>query len=254
MTQKIGHRGPEGQQTIIDVDAEIISTQTEATKEPLENSTQEQIKDDPFAKGRERIAAVGNFIKSSKEKLGSVAQNIGGKISRFWTRTKSVGAESARAVFSAGKESAAALLSADVLAKKGVDYVGGAINNKVEQVKGFVQGKIELAQDVALYAKEKTSETFNKVKTGIDTRYQSLKGYGERAVEKAKAEYNKQKNDYRNKVNEIRRQRLLKQLTEQHQQTSASETAFAAATEGFTKKRKELEELIALFNTQGTTA
>lgn len=241
MTQNIGNTGPEGQQ-VVGVGTEIISTEIDTAKELLENSKQEQTKNDPFAKGRERIAAVGNFIKSSKEKLGSVAQNIGGKISRFWTRTKSVGAESA-----------AALLSADVLAKKGVDYVGDAINSKVEQAKGFVQGKIELAQDVALYAKEKTSETLSKVRTSIDTRYQSLKGYGERAIEKAKAEYNKQKNDYRNKVNEIRRQRLLKQLTEQHQQASMSETAYVAAAEGFTRRKKELEDLIALLNTRGAT-
>ncbi len=118
---------------------------------------------DPFAKGRERIAAVGDFITKTKEKVGNVASRVSGALSRFWSRTKSVAGESA-----------AAVLSADVLASKGYDTVAEkaseidhAIGEKVEsfgetvgykaaEAADFVQGKAQEVKNTVTDAYDET--------------------------------------------------------------------------------------------------
>lgn len=84
-------------------------------------------KEDPFSKGRERIEAIGNFFSRVKEKAQSIGSRAGATLSRIWNKTKSVGGEAV-----------AATLSADVLAKKGAEYVG----QKADQVDTYVSEKV----------------------------------------------------------------------------------------------------------------
>ena len=83
---------------------------------PEENG--EDLKPDPFAKGRERMEAIGGFFSKAKERLASVGNQVGASISRFWSRTKSFAGESA-----------AAVLSADELAKQGYQFTEGKVKD-----------------------------------------------------------------------------------------------------------------------------
>lgn len=119
--------------------------------------------EDPFSKGRERIAAIGDFIEKTKEKAGSLASRVSDTFSRFWSRTKS-----------AAGEGAAALLSADVLAKKGYDATaekviavdqavtekvgafGETVGYKAAEAADYVQSKAEQVKDTVMDAYDET--------------------------------------------------------------------------------------------------
>ncbi|MEO8637326.1 MAG: hypothetical protein ABI430_00295 [Candidatus Taylorbacteria bacterium] len=215
--------------------------------------------ENPFAKGRERMASIGGFFSRKKEQAIALASRVGGTVSRFWSRTKSFGGEAV-----------AATLSADVLAKKGAqvadewtsrkayetgEYLGkkGAeaeewVKHKGEQVKEFAKDKVELGKDVAFYAKEKTVEGLTKVKDGVKNRYDKIVGFGENAMAAARFEIMKRKDAFREKMNAIRMNRLL----EQYGQVEKAESANSERAQRLREQREDLQEKIGLLGALST--
>lgn len=95
----------------------------EGIPEVVEAGAQEVVKQDPLAKGRERMAAIGGFFTKVKEKAVSITSRVGGGISRFFSRSSKV--------LGTG---AAAVLSGDVLAKQGAQWTGEKYGELVENV------------------------------------------------------------------------------------------------------------------------
>lgn len=83
---------------------------------PTETNQAGPSMEDPFAVGRERIAKINLGIDSVKQKAKTWFTNVSNKISGFWNKTKSVGGEVIPAV-----------LSADVLAEKGLKNVADRV-------------------------------------------------------------------------------------------------------------------------------
>ncbi|MBP6904939.1 hypothetical protein KAZ66_04425 [Candidatus Woesebacteria bacterium] len=228
---------------------EVVAGQPENLDSQIAPSTMEQVPEDLFAKGRERMATIGGFFTKAKEKFSAVKDKVGASLSRFWSRTKT-----------AAGTGAAAVLSADVLAKKADDWVGDKVEKfgaqigesgarasswvgdnleagydwtqekadqletfvetnwekakdftatKAEQVKNFAADKVELAKDVAFWAKEKTTEGLQNAKEGIKDRWGKMKAFGEGAIAAAKLEAARVKDAYNEKINEIREKRLV---------------------------------------------
>jgi len=225
---------------------------------------------DPFAKGRERIAAVSDFFAKTKERATNLVSGVGSSISRFWSKAKSFGGEAI-----------VATLSADELAKKGIDKgmsytkdklldadewvedkanqginfvldkaedIGAAVGEKYEQVADFVKtkkeqgaqivsGGVELSKDIAFFAKEQTVAGLEKAKTGVTERYGKIKNYAENAMMSAKMEAAKVKDAYRQKMNDLRLRRLEAELSA----VVARESSASAEAQRLTKQRKDLE-------------
>ena len=129
-----------------------------------ENTVESEVKNDPFAKGRERIASIGNFFTKSREKVVALTNRVGSGLSNFWSRTKKFSGEAI-----------AATLSADVLAKQADAYVGQkseqagtAVGNKLAEAGDFVSEKVtdasEFVSDKATQAKEWVGERAGEVK------------------------------------------------------------------------------------------
>ncbi len=99
-----------------------------------------EAKNDPFAKGRERMAAIGGFFSKMKEKAASMSKRVGSTISRVWGKTKSASGEVGAAIF-----------SGDELAKRGAQFVGA----KAEQADAYVTEKVDQG---AKFVADKTVE------------------------------------------------------------------------------------------------
>lgn len=195
-------------------------------------------KNDPFAKGRERLASIGEFFSNTKEKAVSLFKRIGGALSRFGSKAKSFGVDAL-----------AATLSADVLAKKGYevasDKVGEAkqfIGEKGTQVKEFAQDKVEMAKDLASYAAGKTKEGLEKVGNGVENRYNKVKNFAENAFAAAKLEAARIKDAYRQKMNTIR----INRLAAEHEKILQEEQKASEKAEKLRLKRESLLEKIGL--------
>lgn len=242
----------------------------------VENVAVEQTKTaetDPFAKGRERMASIGQFFTDAKEKAKGIVSNVGGSISRFWSRAKSV-----------GTETVAAVLSADDLAKKGVEYGKGKIDqagewvetkidsaedwvcdkqeqvsafvgrnydrasnfvsSKAEQVKQFGLDKVELAKDVGFFVKEKSVETLEKAKGGVVRRYEKVKDFGESALFAAKMEASRIKQAYRESMNNLRLRRLEAELA----RVLEKESAVSARAEQIKEMKNRITEKMSLLS------
>ncbi len=224
----------------------------------VETSSDAKSENDPFAKGRERIASIGEFFSKAKDKAKSLFSKIGGAFSRFGSKAKSFGGEAL-----------AATLSADVLAKKGYEVVSekvsekGAqaaefvesnyekardfVQDKAEQIQEFAQDKIELAKDIAAFAAGKTKEGLEKVKGGIENRYNKIKAFGENAFAAAKMEVARIKDAYRQKMNEIRMNRLIAE----HERILQKEQEAADKAEALRQKREILLEKMNLLQMVG---
>ena len=217
-------------------------------------------KNDPFAKGRERLASIGEFFSNTKEKAVSLFKRIGGALSRFGSKAKSFGVDAL-----------AATLSADVLAKKGYevasDKVGEAkqfvgekgaqfsefvgsnydkardfTQNKANQVKEFAQDKVEMAKDLASYAAGKTKEGLEKVGNGVENKYNKVKNFAENAFAAAKLEAARIKDAYRQKMNTIR----INRLAAEHEKILQEEQKASEKAEKLRLKRESLLEKIGL--------
>ena len=123
-------------------------SEEEKVETPVENI--ETVAPDPFAKGRERIAVIGGFFSKAKEKFSEVKKSASATLSRFWSRTKS-----------AAGETAAAVLSVDDLAKKGVQYVGGKIVEEGQYVAQAAEMAGDRLEDSYDWLSEKTDEVGN---------------------------------------------------------------------------------------------
>ncbi len=173
---------------------EGVIEQPPATTNEVAEATEAK---DPFKTGRERIASITNFFSRMKEKAVRATSNAGAKLSRFWSRTKSFGGEAA-----------AAVLSADVLAKKGYNYVEGKVaeadkwtGEKAEQAgeyigKNVAQAKeyvVEKGTQAAEYVGDKAEQFAGFVESNYDRaanftkeKAGQLKKFAEDKVELAK--------------------------------------------------------------------
>ncbi len=92
--------------------------------EQVENNPAKMgVSEDPFAKGRERMAAMSSGLNKAKEKASAWFDRAGGSISRFWGKTRH-----------AAGEAVAATLSVDDLAKKGYENTSNALKAADEAV------------------------------------------------------------------------------------------------------------------------
>ncbi len=270
---------PEKDNLNVDALGEVVDEEAPVA-EKMENK--EEQKESPFIKGHERMEAMGNWFNKVKERIGSVANSAGNKISNFWNKTKSF-----------GKETVAGVLSADVLANKGLDYVvdkadqaeewvgdkvtAGAeyvgakaeqardwsidkaesagewveskadqvhawVDNKGEQISNFAKDKVELVKDVAFYAKTKTAEGLHKAKEGIGSRWNKIKEFGGNAWMAGKMEANRLKENFNAKMNEIRLQRLQKE----HARIVQEESATSERAQQLAQYKAQVAEKLAL--------
>ncbi len=188
-------------------------------------------KNDPFAKGRERLASIGEFFSNTKEKAVSLFKRIGGALSRFGSKAKSFGVDAL-----------AATLSADVLAKKGYEVASDFTQNKANQVKEFAQDKVEMAKNLASYAAGKTKEGLEKVGNGVENKYNKVKNFAENAFAAAKLEAARIKDAYRQKMNTIR----INRLAAEHEKILQEEQKASEKAEKLRLKRESLLEKIGL--------
>ena len=232
----------------LDRENELVNELVNQSNESLETQ-----KIDPFAKGRERLASIGEFFSHTKDKAISLFKKIGGALSRFGSKAKSFGIDVL-----------AATLSADVLAKKGYEFASDKVGeakefvsefvgsnydkardftqNKTNQVKEFSQDKVEMAKDLAFYTAGKTKEGLEKVGHGIENRYNKIKTFAENAFAAAKLEVAKIKDAYRQKMNAIR----LNRLTAEHEKILQEEQKASEKAEKLRLKRESLLEKIGL--------
>jgi hypothetical protein len=111
------------------------------------NEVETTPENDPFAKGRERMASVSGFFSKIKENASSLFKRVGGSLSRFGSQAKSFGGEAI-----------AATLSADVLAKQGYE----AVSDNVVQAQQFVGRKGTEAIDFANQKINQAGEWINE--------------------------------------------------------------------------------------------
>ncbi|MBP9701265.1 MAG: hypothetical protein KBD54_02625 [Candidatus Pacebacteria bacterium] len=263
---------------------EVVAGQLENLDSQIAPSTMEQAPEDLFAKGRERMAAIGGFFTKVKENFTAFKDKAGASVSRFWSRTKT-----------AAGTGAAAVLSADVLAKKADDWVGDKVekfgaqigesgarasswvgdnleagydwtqekadqlesyvqtswqeakdftNTKVDKIKDFAHEKVEVAKDVAFYVKTKTAEGLDKAKESIADRWGKVKNFGENAIFAAKLEVANVKEAYRNKMNAIRESRLRAE----YEKAVANESEASEKALRLKEKREALEQKMGLLH------
>ncbi len=243
---------------------ETVAAQMSAT-------TIEQVVEDPFAKGRERMAAVTGFFSKAKENFIATKNKVGASISRFWSRTKTAASTTTAAVLSSdvlasradnwvsekteqvgayiGEKGAAAANWVDDNLEAGYDWsqkkredLQNFIESKADQMTNYVDGKVELAKDVAFYVKEKTTEGLDRAKNGIKNQWDNVKTFGENAIASAKMEAAKVKEVYRNKMNEIHANRLRAEYEKATAQEMKASTNLTEASEKATIAKKKMEE------------
>ncbi len=106
---------------------------------------------------------------------------------------------------------------------EGANYVGGKIEKgamntsafletKAEQMAMFATEKANLVADATLYAKDKTVEGYQKVSNGIANRYNSVKDFAGKSIESAGNRISQMKENMRNKMNEARQMRLMREI------------------------------------------
>ncbi len=161
----------------------VVEIQPVDVLEPQEAS---QEGNDPFTKGRERIAAIGTTITAAKEKAKNAFKGVGSKLSSFWSRTKS-----------AVGTTAAAALSADVLAKQAyqattekVSDINTSINEGIQAGGAYVGYK---AAEASAYVGEKITEAGNYANDKaeqftdyVDTKYDAVVDFKNQKVEQVK--------------------------------------------------------------------
>lgn len=141
---------------------------TELVPEPIQDQALEQktVQEDPFAKGRERMAKMSGFFSSMKEKAKTMASSASDKISKFWDKSKKFGGETV-----------AAVLSADVLADKFDKYtdkkaeelgqgIGNTIASGIHEAKKWNQVIGETNREMVADLKQDLNKVGDKI---IDT-------------------------------------------------------------------------------------
>lgn len=154
---------------------EVVAGQPENLDSQIAPSTMEQAPEDLFAKGRERMATIGGFFTKAKEKFSAVKDKVGASLSRFWSRTKT-----------AAGTGAAAVLSADVLAKKADDWVGDKVEKFGAQIgeggaraSSWVGDNLEAGYDW-------TQEKADQLETFVETNWEKAKDFTATKAEQVK--------------------------------------------------------------------
>lgn len=115
-------------------------------------------------------------------------------------------------------------------AKSGINYVGEKINQgldaydrkidqgfnwaerKVDNTKAFINEGIELGKDAAFYLGNKSAEGLQNLGNSISNRYNSIVEFGANSINGAKEAILEKKKQFNDWKNEVRKQRLAKEL------------------------------------------
>lgn len=199
-------------------------------------------KQDPFEKGRERITKIGETISDLKDGFFSSVKNVGSRISRFWKGSKKFAGDSAAAVLSIDDLAAQGYVSANTWIDTKSEQVNSFIENKKEVIKTNVSQKVELAKSIVLYAEGRTIQKLDDVRNGIANRYNNIKGYGENALNAARSEISRIKDERNAKKNALK----AAQLKITHDTLASQEQAAQNQVEVLARQRAELAEQISL--------
>ncbi len=187
-----------------------------------------------FNKGQERFDSIASTISSVKEKTVSLFKQAGSKIGNFFKKT-TIGVLSTPEIVEKGAE------KYDDMVTKGVYWAGGKIESaenfvgekldqglemydkkldqgfawaerRVSDTKEFINDGVELGKDAAFYLKNKSEEKLESIKSGISNRYNSIVEFGAKSVNGAKEAIRSKKENFNNWRNEVRKQRLAREL------------------------------------------
>lgn len=187
-----------------------------------------------FNKGQERFDNIVGTISSVKEKTISLFKQAGSRIGNFFKKT-TIGVLSAPEIIEKGAEKYENMVTEGVYVvedkiKSGTDFVGSKIDRgldiydekidkgvawaerRVDDTKEFINDGIELGKDVAFYLKNKSEEKLNSIKSSVTNRYNSIVEFGAKSVNGAKEAIRSQKESFNNWKNDVRKQRLAREL------------------------------------------
>lgn len=126
------------------------------------------VQEDPFAIGRERIAAINAKLNSVKEKVSGWFNRTSDKISRFWSKTKHVGGEILPAIFSGDRLAKSANKTID----EKVYQTGVKIGEKAVEATEWVDDKFDKMEEGVIagyeWSKDKVVAFGDKMNEGRD--------------------------------------------------------------------------------------
>ena len=181
----------------------------------------------PFSKGKERLAAMGNFFNRSKDRFNNVTSGVKNKLSSFWDKAKNAGTVTAEAV-----------LSADELAKKGASAVveggktvgretmkgfrtfGEWLGKRKDKMVEFANGKVKMMEDFGTAVKTKTKDGLENAGKAIGKRFGEVVAFGSAAMEGAKMGARTFKNEFNESMNNVRLNRIEAKIKEEQDKIS----------------------------------
>ncbi|HRH30530.1 MAG TPA: hypothetical protein PK886_00470 [Candidatus Paceibacterota bacterium] len=206
-----------------------------------------------FDKGNERFNAVSNTISLAKEKAASFFKKTGSRISNFFKKT-TVGVLSIPEIVEKGAEKYEEIVSKGVYftgnkitegtnfaiekIDQGVEFVDSSVaksvdwvEDRIKAVRGFVGEGVEFGKDVSFYLSNKTADGLENIKNGISHRYKSAIEFGIKSINGAKELVRSKKESFNNWRNEIRKERLAREI-----EKNISEVSFEI---GFNREEME---------------
>lgn len=189
-------------ETPIEVPAESpVETQTESPIAVTETVKAPEISPSEVAK--QRREGVVNFFKNTKENFKSKVQSAGAGLRRFFGKTKALGGTIIEGSKALGNETLDVIIAPDAYIKKGTENLRGWVKNKAETISNFAKGKEELIVAIANLMENKTIEKVDEIQAKIYERYESIKQYGNDAIESAADRIRDVKEAFRNAKNNL---------------------------------------------------
>jgi predicted transcriptional regulator len=180
---------------------EVVSENVEKTENVETATPSAEVKRSPADIAQERRDSVVNFLKNSKERVSGVVSTVGNKMKNFFGRVKSTSLNVA--------------FAPDAYVAKGYEKVEDFMAKKSEQMANFAKSKIEMAELVASFLKDKSSEELDRIQATIRNDYEALKQFGVDTVEAGADRIRGLKEVVRNKKNSFIIS-ILKSIEEKH--------------------------------------
>ncbi len=173
-----------------------------------------------IAKGRRESVAI--FFKNTKESFKTKASSVGNGLKSFFGKTKAWGNKAIDIAIAPGAHLA-----------EGAAAVSNFAERKADQIDAFVEGRVEMAQIIAEFLKDKSIEKFNEVRDTATARYEKLKQYGADAVEAGAASIRGVRENMRQR--KIAKQiAALKSVEDRHRAKADSVAATISLLQGLT--------------------